>query len=189
MVSKKIHATTEILTGLMMLTTVLLGYFPQPEIMYEFTCISNTLCSIILLTDGILRYQNKQVPALIWQCALSCMCTVAITIAFELSGYHFFNFSGAFLFLHGVNPVIVIVLYIIANPKPMRHHYFVAPICVMAYALFDIVRFAITGKLVYDLVAPEILNIWSVLLIGTGLYAVEVAIVYGISKLTQCTHE
>jgi hypothetical protein len=63
------------------------------------------------------------------------------------------------------------------------------PTPVMLYALFDVIRFAITGKLVYGLVTPELLTILNAILIGCGLYAFELLIAWVLQTLRSTIHK
>lgn len=54
---------------------------------------------------------------------------------------------------------------------------------IMSYALFDLIRFILTGELVYGLVATDALNYISVPLIGIGLYLLMAFMSYGLLEL------
>lgn len=176
--------------GLGILFTVVLGYATGIAPLFELTCISNTLGGLILIIDGLLNYQKRNVPSQIYSCVITCTTTVWLTVCFEVSGYHFFNFQGAFLFLHGINPAILLIMYLLTFRTAQLNQKMIwyAPIIVMVYGLFDVMRFAITGKLVYGLVPTDILSIGTVLFIGIALYFFEVFISWVIAKLQQCAH-
>ena len=44
----------QLVIGLMMIVTLLVGYLPIPEYLVELTCISNMLGGVLLTIDGIL---------------------------------------------------------------------------------------------------------------------------------------
>ena len=54
---------------------------------------------------------------------------------------------------------------------------------IMSYALFDLIRFILTGELVYGLVATDALNYISVPLIGIVLYLLMAFMSYGLLEL------
>lgn len=180
----------KILVGMVILLTVVIGYSNTSAPLYEFTCITNCLCGTLLCVDGVLNiFCRRSLPHILYDMVLACANTVLCTLAFELSGYHFFNFQGAFLFLHAINLIIFLCLYL-AQPyyKIKLVHLMVTPIGVMLYALFDVIRFAFTGNLVYGLVAPNYINCASTLMIGISLYIFEIAVMYGVSCIKQSLH-
>lgn len=91
----------------LLLGTIIYGYNFNFSRVYELTFISNSSCGLLLLTDGIVWIiEKKSLPILLYQCVLLCINTVFFTIFFKLFGWHDFNFSGGFLFMHGINPII-----------------------------------------------------------------------------------
>lgn len=51
---------------------------------------------------------------------------------------------------------------------------------VMTYLIFDFIRYVVTGKLVYGLIATENINYVSVLLIGVIFYLLMAFMSYGL---------
>ena len=91
--------------------------------------------------------------------------------------------------MHGINPVIFLVLYlfstnlIIKDKRDYIRRIFIAPIMIMTYLLFDFIRYVVTGKLVYGLIATENLNYISVPLIGVVFYLLMAFMSYGLLDL------
>ena len=54
---------------------------------------------------------------------------------------------------------------------------------IMCYLLFDLIRFLITGVLVYGLIPTEILTPISAILIGVGSYFLMAFLSFGFMKL------
>ena len=128
-------------------------------------------------------------PIFLYQCVLPCINTVFFSVFFKLFGWHDFNFYGGFFFMHGINPVIFLVLYlfstnlIIKDKRDYIRRIFIAPIMIMTYLLFDFIRYVVTGKLVYGLIATENLNYISVPLIGVVFYLLMAFMSYGLLDL------
>ena len=91
--------------------------------------------------------------------------------------------------MHGINPIVFMLIYLfftkleIKNKTDYVRRIFIAPAMIMAYALFDLIRFIITGELVYGLIASDNLNYISVPLIGIGLYLLMAFMSYGLLDL------
>ncbi|MDD7428899.1 MAG: hypothetical protein SOU50_09270 [Oscillospiraceae bacterium] len=185
---KAIIKIVKIIVGLFILGTVFLGY--NFHLSYELTFISNSSCGLLLLLDGTVSlFKKKALPAFLYQLVLPCINTVFFTIIFKLFGWHDFNFSGMFFFMHGINPIIFLLMYLffteleLKDKKDYVRRIFIAPAMIMAYALFDLIRFFITGELVYGLISADKLNFISVPLIGIGLYLLMAFMSYGLLDL------
>lgn len=180
----------KIIVGLFIMGTALWGYHYDPSHMYELTFISNFSCGLLLLSDGIVSLiKRKALPIIFYQLVLPCISTVFFTVFFEIFGWHDFNFSGMFFCMHAINPIIFLLMYLfftkleIKDKKDYVRRIFIAPAMIMSYALFDLIRFIITGELVYGLVATDALNYISVPLIGIGLYLLMAFMSYGLLEL------
>ena len=180
----------KIIVGLFILVTAFVGYNFDPSHMYELTFISNSSCGLLLLLDGTVGlFKKKALPTILYQLVLPCINTVFFTVFFKLFGWHDFNFSGMFFFMHAINPIIFLLMYLFMTKLELKNRadyirrIFIAPIMIMAYALFDFVRFVITGELVYGLIATDKLNYISVPLIGIGLYLLMAFMSYGLLDL------
>lgn len=180
----------KIILGLFIIGTVLSGYNYSFFHAYELTFISNSSCGLLLIIDGIIQLIKKQpLPVFLYQCVLPCIITVFFTVFFKIFGWHDFNFSGGFFFMHGINPVIFLVLYLfstkleIKNKRDYIRRIFLAPVMIMSYLLFDFIRYVVTGNLVYGLVATEKLNYISVPFIGIVFYLLMAFMSYGLLDL------
>ena len=181
----------KIIVGLLIIGTALWGYHYDPSHMYELTFISNFSCGLVLLLDGAMSLINRRsLPVFLYQLVLPCTNSVFLTTVFTtLLGWHDFNFSGMFFFMHAINPVIFFFIYLfstkleIRNNKDYVRRVFIAPAMMMAYAIFDLIRFMITGELVYGLIATDKLNCISVPFIGIGLYLLMAFMSYGLIDL------
>lgn len=180
----------KIIVGIFTIFTAVYGYRNSIAHIYELTCISNAACGIVLLFDGILNLRfRKAVPALVYQLPLLCILVVFSTCLFSLFGWHTFNFSGAFFFLHVVNPLLFFAVYLFMAELPIgdkadySRRIWISPSMILCYLLFDYIRYTITGNLVYGLIPTEYLTAISVPFIGIGFYLLMVFMSYGLIQL------
>lgn len=187
---KSIIKTAKIIVGLFILLTTLVGYNFQTTLMYELTFISNFSCGLLLLLDGIVSLiRKKALPAILYQFVLPCILSVFCTVFFKIFGWFDFNFEGMFFFMHGINPMLVLAMFLFAtelkfkDKKDYLRRIFIAPAMAMCYALFDYIRFLITGSLVYGLVPAERLTFIIAAIIGIVYYASVAFMSYGLLAL------
>lgn len=179
----------KIVLGILFIASVIYSYYAIPQYLVEGTCVSNTLGGILLIIEGILEFRGKRVPMLIWQMELGFIMTVYLLCA-VLTGFkiHSFNFEGGFMFLHSINPLILLMIYLfslrldISDGKEILRRSFIAPVLIMAYLLFDLIRHQITGEFVYGLI-PNESGVIVALLFGAGAYIGEVVLNYGLIRL------
>ena len=182
--------TIQIIAGIFIVLTAIWGYHNSIDHMYELTFISNTSCGIVLLSDGLIKLSmNKKVPAWIYQMVLPCTNVVFFSCVFTLLGWHSFNLSGAFFFLHIINPPLFLLIYLfcaelkIESKSDYLKRIFISPLMIMCYLLFDYIRYIITGNLVYGLISTERITIISAMLIGIGFYLLMAFMSYGLIDL------
>lgn len=180
----------KIVAGIFIALTAICGYFAPIGNIYELTFISNFTAGIVLLSDGALGLLlNKNVPALIYQMVLQCIITVFSTCVFTLLGLFSFNFTGAFFFLHIINPPVFLLIYLfcveskIESGSDLLKNILISPLMATCYLIFDLVRFFITGFLVYGLIRAEIINAVSAIFIVIGFYLLMAFMSFGLIKL------
>ena len=179
-----------IIAGIFIVLSAIWGYRNSTDHMYELTFISTTTCGLVLLSDGLIELSmNKKVPAWIYQMVLPCTNVVFFCCVFTLLGWHSFNFSGAFFFLHAINPPLFLPIYLfcaelkIESKSDYIKRIFISPLMIRSYLLFDYIRYIITGNLVYGLTSAEILTFVSAMLIGIGFYLLMAFMSYGLIDL------
>lgn len=180
----------KIVVGIFIMGTALWGYHYEPKYMYELTFLSNFTCGLVLVLDGIVNMiKDKSLPVILYQLVLPCIGTVFFTVVFKIFGWYDFNFSGSFFFLHALNPPLFLLTYLfgtsleIKNKSDYIRRIFVAPLVIMAYVLFDLIRFIITGEFVYGLLPSDKINFISIPLIGIVLYLLMAFMSYGLQEL------
>lgn len=164
----------KIAVGLWMIVVVLIGYIPQPEYWIELTCISNTLGGLLLFTDGIRNIIKKKT----YPNSFYLNATVSILIVFlvcmgSLTGAYKLNFNGTFFFMHVINPIVFVLCYMLFVNEQHRkiRSVLTAPIMIVAYILFDYIRYQFTGTFVYGFIESGKLTFSCAIIIGIILYA------------------
>lgn len=182
----------KVVAGLLMIVSVLIGYIPQPEYLIELTCISNTLGGLLLFADGILSMTKKKICSN----SLYLNVTASIFIVFlicvgSLFGSYNFNFSGAFFFLHIINPIIFVCFYMIfvnEQGRKMRC-VLIAPTITMVYLLFDYVRYRFTGEFVYGFIENEEFTFAWVIVVAIITYAFMYLLSLSLFALNRFVHK
>lgn len=180
----------KIAVGLIMAVTAIYTYLPYAEYMYHFTFITNMGGAILFIVDGILGIiKNKSIPNVLY-----LMHAVAISFVFLITegatvyGMTTFNLDdGAMVFLHIINPIVVIVCYLcLGNDDRFSvKKIFLSPMIFISYLLFDYIRFMITHHFVYGLFSEKTMTHPKAVIIG--LIAYTAAAVLGlIFHSTRC---
>lgn len=177
----------KIFVGIAILATAIIGYGNSLEYLYELTFLSNLIGGVVLLLDGMIYYVfKKNIPIIIYQMVVLCTNVVFFTGILTLLGWHSFNFKGAFIFLHAINPPLFLIIYMfftelnIKDKSDYMKRIFVSPLLIMGYLVFDYIRYLITGQFVYGLVNAESFTAAFALLIGIVFYFLMAFMSYGI---------
>ena len=175
-----------------MIAVVLIGYIPQPKYLVELTCVSNMLGGLLLLLDGVLNITKKKA----FPNAFYMNITVSILIVFlvcmgSLIGAYKFNFNGAFFFIHVINPIVFVVYYIIfVNEQDRKVGYVLkAPIMIMAYVLFDYIRYQFTGEFVYGFINSEKFTLVYAIIAGIVIYVLMYLLSLILFVLNRLVHK
>ena len=182
----------KILIGLLMLITVVTGYAPTPQYLVEFTCISNAFGGLLLTVDGILNLKGKQLPFFLYSNAAAGIFFVFLFCLGSFSGLFNINYSGAFFFLHAVNPVLFILCYIIADKDVVTRTWkrlLVTPGLVMAYLLFDYILGNYRGYFVYRFFEPAELKLLYAVLIVTIVYLIILLLGWALLALNHLVYK
>lgn len=140
---KNIKYMIYICMGIMMLVTTGIAYLPGivANGMYEFelTFLSNALTGLAFLTGGILGLVRKrELPRILYLNTTVLLALVFLTCMAFLSEM---NFSGAFIFLHVINPILAILVFVILTPdgSPLKRIEILStlffPIIYLVYAI------------------------------------------------------
>lgn len=167
-----------------LLATVLIGYIPIPEYIKELTCISNFSIGLMFLVAGVRQLLGRdEFPNWVYSCGLVTIMLVFLICMFSLTGLYHMNFKGVFLFLHAINPLLVLAYYLVfVDEKHLGNARSIlfTPCIALVYLLVDYIVGEIAGKFVYGFFEPANLSIFLALLVGLGVYALLVAVGYAL---------
>ena len=177
-INAKQAAVIKISVGALMLASVIAGYLPIPQLMVEFTCISNTLGGLLLICDGILNLKGKATPCVLYRNISVGIFFVFAICAGSLSGAYHMNLKGAFFILHIVTPILFIMCYILLCDEGSGNalkKLLAAPCLMIAYLLFDHILGKVGGEYVYGFFEPDEVSITDALIIGAVFYVMLLA--------------
>lgn len=178
----KIRILIDFMLAALLIVTDIIGYWSIPGYIIELTCISNFTIGIILIISGIrMLKRKKDFPNIVYSTGLVTIMLVFFICLGSLSGMYRMNFQGAFLFLHVINPILVLLYYIIfINEKQngKLRTVLLTPIFSISYLLIDYIVGSIANKFVYGFFEPGELNIVMAIVVGAIIYALLLIIGY-----------
>lgn len=188
----KIKIIWQFVIAVIMISTAIIGYLPEPQYVTELTFFSNILIGFVFLTSGIRSLlQKKEFPNLVYSCSLVTILLVFLICMGSLTGIYFFNFSGAFLFLHVINPLAVLAYYLFyINEKShgRKTDVIFMPFIAIFYLLIDYIAGKISGSFRYGFFEPQELNIGGAFIVGLSIYLFLLLVGYIIFKLNSLLH-
>ena len=166
---------TKIAVGALMLVTALYTYIPYARYMYQLTFIINMAGAALFITDGIIGIaKNKSIPDILYLMhAVAISFVFLITEAATVLGMANFNLDdGAMVFLHIINPVIVISFYLSSGSKATFNikNVLISPMFFLAYLVFDYIRFLFKHHFVYGLFSKDNMTLAKAVIIGSAVY-------------------
>ena len=170
---KKVIAVFEIVLGILMPVMAIIGYLPEPELVVEFSCLSNVVTGIWLIIDGILKFKDKKLPVRFFGNSCVGLFVVFAICMGSLTGAYSMNFKGAFMFLHVISPVLFMLFYIIFCDDSKGKVIFkllLNPVFLMVYFLFDFILGKARGYFVYGFFDAPGFNILHALIFGVVVY-------------------
>ncbi len=161
--------------------TALFTYREHLAETYELTFLSSFIDGIFFAACGVFLIFNKRVPQILFLCATILLLIVFfVCIAFSKQ----FQMSGGFAFLHIVNPLLVLVYYLLLcdlSETTIKSVPAVAAIPLL-YLTFVLIFGSATGNYIYFFMNYEKVGIWySVLFIFcilAGIFALGFALYY-----------
>ncbi len=176
----KAQAAVKLCIGLIMLMSVLLGYSPIP-FSNEYTFLSNaTECLIMLFSGILLLSKKKHIPTFIDLCMV-IMSLIMLGIC--LTNMSVFGFDGAFLFLHVINPVLLLLhwFFIIEKGK-IRSPIYVLAVLVfpVAYMIYLFIFGYITGDYIYPVFDVNALGVLHVAIFVSIVAVVFLALAFAL---------
>lgn len=190
MIDKKriiVDAIVQIMISNMIVVTTIVTYLPRSEYMNQLTWISNTAAAVIFLVGGIRSLRGKaRIKKFIYRGLAITMIFVMAICILCLTSMHSVNFSGTFNFLHVVNPVTVLVYYLLFIDESMSSRIvdiLITPCPVIAYLAYDYVSGKLKGNFVYRYLEVNKVSIGMALLIASCVYIALVGLAYLIYEI------
>lgn len=148
MTKKRVLAGVQLGIGLLLTASALALYFNYLRFMYELTFMSNFISGLFFLTAGALTLAGRRIPQILYLCFTVLLILVMGTCLAFMSN---FSFSGSFLFLHLIDPLVVTAYFVIASDMREVPLKFVPAAVLMpaAYLLFALIFGAATGNYIY----------------------------------------
>lgn len=178
----------KVVIGVLITLSALYGY--HFEFSNELTFISNFVTGIFIAVDGlILVIFRKPLPTFLYLLLLPAMLTDFASTVLTILHIKRFNLRKMFLFMHAINPIVVILVYLFLTPKEETNKkrnllkILLAPLLTMCYWLYDYIRFLRVGKLMYGLVPTNDLTFIVAMLIALAYYALVILLLFGLFKL------
>lgn len=134
--------------GLLLALSAMALYWQYLRFMYELTFLSIFCAGLFFLTAGVCTGMGKQVPQILYLCfAVLLFLVMAVCLVFSGN----FSFSGAFLFLHLIDPLVVLVYFFLAaNMRSVPGKLLpIALLMLMAYLIFSLLFGMATKNYIY----------------------------------------
>lgn len=166
----------QLITGLFFLVQVLIAYLPSvlENGLYEFelTFLSNSIMGMIFIIGGLTGIIKKRdLPQVI---CMNSVVLLQIVFFICMAFINEFNFSGPFIFLHIVDPIIATIevsLFCESRKKPTAIAILSSLIFPMVYLTYAIIYGYVSGNWLYGIInIPDRgLGFVSCVVLGTAL--------------------
>lgn len=172
--NNKLKAAIKIGIGCILLFSVIWGYLPIPQHMNEYTFLSNTTESLVLICSGILLVlRQKHIPTYIDLCLV---ILAFIMLGICVTNYEIFGFDGAYLFLHVINPILLFLHWIFITEKgKIKSPKYVLTVLILP-AMYITFLF-IHGSMTNDYLYP-VFDINSLGIVNVTVFVLIVAVVF-----------
>lgn len=159
----KIRNISNLILGILFISTTILGYYKDISYMSEYCFISGIIVGLILISSYIYYIKNKKYfPEWIYaNCVVTTIVIFIATVIINLS------LEGAFWFIHIINPILLFLYWVIfCNHNKIKNQLLVAtnlifPIC---YIVFAQVIFVITKKCPFPAELILVGNPWNIII-------------------------
>ena len=168
--SKIIKICCSFLIAIVLVLSSLLTYREHLAETYELTFLSSFIVGIFFIACAICIIFNKRVPQILYLCATILLLIVFfVCIAFSNQ----FQMSGGFAFLHIVNPLLVLVYYLLLCDLTKTTLKLVPTVAVipLLYLAFVLIFGSVTGNYIYFFMNYEKVGIWYSVLFILGILA------------------
>jgi len=159
----RLQALIKIGIGGVLLFSVIWGYFPIPNHMNEYTFLSNAIEGLALICSGILLlHKRKHIPTFIDLCLV---ILAFIMLGICITNYQIFGFDGPYLFLHVINPLLLLLHWIFITEKgriQSSKHVLAVLVLPALYITFLLIFGRVTGNYIYPVFDINVLGVFNV---------------------------
>ena len=147
----------QLITGLFFLVQVLIAYLPSAleNGLYEFelTFLSNSIMGMIFIIGGLIGIIKKRdLPQVIY---MNSVVLLQIVFLICMAFFKEFNFSGPFIFLHIVDPILATIevfLFCESRKKPTVLMILSSLVFPFAYLTYAIIYGFVSGNWLYGII-------------------------------------
>lgn len=170
------------------LFTALYSYRESYEYIYELTFISNFSTGVFLLVAGITGLCNRALPQFLF---LDFTLLLLIVFGVSLFAFADFNFEGGFLFLHAINPPLMLAYYLFFTNQPHTKWQLISTVLILPaiYLIFAVVYGMNTGNYIYFFLNYKEYGVGYTILFVFGILIGLVAVSTGIYFLNKVIHK
>lgn len=190
---QRISGAVKILFGILMIVTAILGYGRLPRMyLAEFTFITNLLGGLLMTVDGILDEFGRSVPMVLYLNVGTGILLVFLICLATLFTPNPFNYGGAFFFLHAINPVGFLLIYIFLCKDDCFSRIkrlLVTPVLAIAYLIFDYILGSVRGFFVYGFVMPDMLSLPIAAAVGIAVFLIVMLLGLILLALNKKAHD
>lgn len=185
---KPIKISAAFLLAFVFLFTAVYSYRASFEFAYELTFLSNFSAGLFLSVVGILWLCNQKVAEFLFlDFTILLLIVFGVCMVFVAE----FNFEGGFAFLHIVNPLLMLVFYLIFSDQTKVKWQFLFTVLVMpiAYMIFALIFGATTGNYIYFFLDYTQYGAGYTVLFLVGIAAGLIAVSVGLYFLNRLVHK
>lgn len=184
----------QLITGLFFLVQVLIAYLPSAleNGLYEFelTFLSNSIMGMIFIIGGLMGIIKKRgLPQVIY---MNSVVLLQIVFLICMAFINEFNFSGPFIFLHIVDPIIATIevyLFCEIRKNPTVITILSALIFPMAYLTYAIIYGFVSGNWLYGIINIPDRGLGFVSCVGLGTALVISVLTWFQYRISRKRHQ
>lgn len=184
----------QLITGLFFLVQVLIAYLPSAleNGLYEFelTFLSNSIMGMIFIIGGLIGIIKKRdLPQVIY---MNSVVLLQIVFLICMAFFKEFNFSGPFIFLHIVDPIIATIevyLFCEIRKNPTVITILSALIFPMAYLTYAIIYGFVSGNWLYGIINIPDRGLGFVSCVGLGTALVISVLTWFQYRISRKRHQ
>jgi len=168
--------------------TALYSYGGNFEYAYQLTFLSNFSAGLFLLVVGILALLNKAVPQFLYlDFTVLLLIVFGVCMAFVTE----FNFQGGFVFLHIVNPLLMLVFFLFCSNQSKIKWPFLFTVAAMpsVYLVFALIFGAVTDNYIYFFLDYAQYGVGNTVLFVSGILAGLIVVGVGLYYLNRLIHK